>query len=66
MRIEEKYTTKKEFVNGHKISYIILMNIARVLDKPKDMTNHSKRQAFFRLKDDLPYISLLSWYLVVA
>jgi hypothetical protein len=33
----------KEFVNGHKISSIILMNVFMELFKPKGMTNHSKR-----------------------
>jgi hypothetical protein len=43
MRMSSKYTTTKEFVNGHNISSIIHMNVVRELVKPKGMTNHSKR-----------------------
>jgi hypothetical protein len=43
MRMSSKYMTTKEFVNGHKISSIILMNVVGALVKPKGMTNHSKR-----------------------
>jgi hypothetical protein len=44
MRISFRYTTKKYFMNGHKISSIILMNAARVfIVKPKGMTNHLKK-----------------------
>jgi hypothetical protein len=33
-------------VNGHRISSIILMKVARAFVKPKDMTNHSKIPSF--------------------
>ena len=40
--ISSKYTTTNEFVNGHKMSSIILMKVAGALVNPKGMTNHSK------------------------
>jgi hypothetical protein len=41
--MSSKYMTTKEFVNDHKISSIIIMNVARELVKTKSMTNCSKR-----------------------
>jgi hypothetical protein len=41
-----RYTTTKLLVNGHMISSIILMKVAREFVKPKGMTNHSKRTSF--------------------
>jgi hypothetical protein len=63
--MSSRYTTTKLLVNGHRISSIILMKVARAFVKPKGMTNHSKRPSF-DLKADLPYICLFYWDLVVA
>jgi hypothetical protein len=43
MRIPFIHMTTKEFLNGHKISSIILMNVVGELVKPKYMIDHSKR-----------------------
>ena len=42
VRMPSKDMTTKEFVNGYKISSIILMNISRKLVREKGMANHSK------------------------
>ena len=43
INISSKYTTTNELVNGHKMSSISLMKVARAFVIPKGMTNHSKR-----------------------
>ena len=43
IRISSKYTTKKEVVNGHKMSSINLMKVARAFVNSKGTTSHSKR-----------------------
>ena len=43
IRMSSKYTTTNELVNGHKMSSISLMKVARAFVNPKGITNHSKR-----------------------
>jgi hypothetical protein len=44
--MSSRYTTTKELVKVHKISFINLMEVVGVFIKPKGMTNHSKRPSF--------------------
>lgn len=43
IRMSSKYTTTNELVNGHKMSSISLMKVARAFINLKGITNHSKR-----------------------
>jgi hypothetical protein len=51
MRMESRYTTKKELVKGLNTSSINLMKVVGAIVKPKGMSNHSKRPSL-----DLKYV----------
>ena len=52
------------FVNGRKISSIIITNVVGALIKLKGMNNHPKRTCL--LEGHFPYIGFLNWDLVVG
>jgi hypothetical protein len=56
--MSSRYTTTNEFVNGDKMSSIILMKVAGEFINLKGMTNHSKRpsldlKAVFHISEGL-------------